>query len=280
MSSLKRLQPYNSDLFEVNKSWSFSITGALENTLVNGFEILGATKSLSPSTDQSLLRYNLINQLFYHNRTDLVSTSSIMNTIYYESSSQQPNSSSYYSMNENPGFLNNFPTDEGDRILIMSINQDKYGDSIKPGTFAFSSSAYYIYDDKIGNLFDEQTAIGNIFYSHGLAIITNEASIVSILATLPYNLSYKNIHVITENNIVCNVKSNEFNLSYNPSLLNDLGDLNSGVEDYATGSIFTPYATSVGLFNDKDELLVIAKLAKPYPLSKNNDNTFIIRWDS
>jgi hypothetical protein len=43
---------------------------------------------------------------------------------------------------------------------------------------------------------------------------------------------------------------------------------------------FTPYATTVGLYNDNNDLLVVGKLATPYPIPDNTDITFIIRWDS
>jgi hypothetical protein len=43
---------------------------------------------------------------------------------------------------------------------------------------------------------------------------------------------------------------------------------------------FTPYATTIGLYNDNNELLVVGKLATPYPIPDNTDITFIVRWDS
>lgn len=43
---------------------------------------------------------------------------------------------------------------------------------------------------------------------------------------------------------------------------------------------FTPYATTVGLYNAANELLVVGKLGTPYPIPSNTDMTFIVRWDS
>lgn len=281
MSSLKRLNPYTSNIFEVNKSWSFFITGSSEETINDrGFEFLEVTKSLSPSINPSFLRYNLLNQLFYHKHVDLLYTSSRMDSLYYESSSQQPNTSSYYSLNENPAFISNFPTGSGDSVSLLSISQNYYGDNIKHGTFVLSSSNYYITDDKLGNLYNENNHVGNIFYSHGLIIFTDSSIISNVRGTYPYNLSYSNVYKIIENNISCVIKDYEFNLSYNPSLLTDPSDLKSTLQDYTTGSFFSPYITSIGLYNDNNELLLIAKLSKPYPLSPNTDTTFIIRWDS
>ena len=84
-------------------------------------------------------------------------------------------------------------------IRVLSINQDIYGSKILPHYFRISSSLYNIVDDGNGNLFDiagyeddyvdldyilqayfdDATPnvgiihIGNIFYAHGIVVITN-----------------------------------------------------------------------------------------------------------
>ena len=50
--------------------------------------------------------------------------------------------------------------------------------------------------------------------------------------------------------------------------------------DNVTGSAFNPYATTVGLYNDANQLLVVGKLATPYQIPENTDITFIVKWDS
>jgi hypothetical protein len=47
-----------------------------------------------------------------------------------------------------------------------------------------------------------------------------------------------------------------------------------------TGSDFRPYATTIGLYNENNQLLVVGKLATPYPIPANTDITFIVKWDS
>jgi hypothetical protein len=47
-----------------------------------------------------------------------------------------------------------------------------------------------------------------------------------------------------------------------------------------TGSDFRPYTTTIGLYNEAKELLVVGKLATPYPIPSNTDMTFILKWDS
>lgn len=106
-----------------------------------------------------------------------------------------------------------------------------------------------------------------------------------------FNLSFQNEVVIYEQNVICHVKDNEFNLSYNPTLLKS--NLLSGsnfisqslstplpeVKDFATASFFEPYVTTVGLYNEANDLLAVAKFAQPIPLSQNTDMTFVVRYD-
>lgn len=94
-----------------------------------------------------------------------------------------------------------------------------------------------------------------------------------------FSLLFKNEHIIYEKQIKCIVKESEFNLTYNPSLLQDPGNPSGSLLGFVTGSSFEPYATSVGLYNDNNDLLAIAKFAQPIVISKNTDMTFIIRFD-
>lgn len=84
------------------------------------------------------------------------------------------------------------------KIRVISIPKDKYGEGIKPGSFVISGSNFYIADDGQGNIYDYIKAIakygqrfysvapgyysgenlavpvGNIFYNHGIAVITDK----------------------------------------------------------------------------------------------------------
>lgn len=89
-------------------------------------------------------------------------------------------------------------------------------------------------------------------------------------------IGFKNEHIIYENEIRCKIGENEFNISTNPTITTD----NSGsLRDFATSSFFAPYVTTVGLYNERNELLVVAKLAKPLPLSSTTDTTIVVRYD-
>jgi hypothetical protein len=126
----------------------------------------------------------------------------------------------------------------------------------------------------------------------------------TIVHTGSFTISFKNEHIIYENEVRCLVEESDFNLSYNPTLLTSgsqyivtsgsqasgsvytlTGSIDSTIKDFATGSIlpsgsyFTPYATTLGLYNDNDELLAIAKFGKPIMMSPDTDITFVVKYD-
>jgi hypothetical protein len=91
-------------------------------------------------------------------------------------------------------------------------------------------------------------------------------------------LSFKNEHIIEENEVRCLVEESDFNLSYNPTIVT--GSYIGGViKDFATGSEFTTYTTQIGLYNDNNELLAVAKFSKPILISPDTDMTFVVKYD-
>jgi hypothetical protein len=92
-----------------------------------------------------------------------------------------------------------------------------------------------------------------------------------------FSLSFKNEHLIMEQNIKCKIKNYEMNYSYNPSLLASGSQEN--MVYFASGSDFTPYATMLGIYNDTNDLIAVAKFSQPLPLSPETDTNIIVRID-
>ena len=103
---------------------------------------------------------------------------------------------------------------------------------------------------------------------------------MSIVNINNFKLSFKNQHTVYENYITAHVKENEFNLSYNPSLRITGSNAYSQIKNFATGSDFAPYASTIGFYNDDNELLMVAKFAQPVPISLETDMTFLVRYDT
>ena len=88
--------------------------------------------------------------------------------------------------------------------------------------------------------------------------------------------SFSSSYEIFETQYKCTIGADEFNYSLNPSII-------SGSEgqlyDFATGSFFAPYVTTVGLYDGAYNLIAVAKLAKPLPTSRTTDTTILINFD-
>ena len=87
-------------------------------------------------------------------------------------------------------------------------------------------------------------------------------------------------HTIWEKEISCTVGAGEFNRTNNPTI-QQYNPITNRYEfkSFTTGSDFKPYVTSVGLYDEYGQLLVVAKLGFPIKLPNNVDTTFIIRYD-
>ena len=93
-----------------------------------------------------------------------------------------------------------------------------------------------------------------------------------------YTLTFTSEYTAYQNEVRCTINENDFNYTLNPSA-NKAGTTGSYI-DAVTGSDFHPYFTTVGLYNDSDELLVVGKLSRAYPVPPNTDMTIVVRWDS
>ena len=100
-----------------------------------------------------------------------------------------------------------------------------------------------------------------------------------------WDLDYKSTLTIYQNEILCTAPAGSFNLSMNPTLRETSEAVGCDVmsveqlKGIVTHSAFTPYATSLGLYNENLELLAIAKFARPIGMIKEADMTFVVRFD-
>lgn len=88
---------------------------------------------------------------------------------------------------------------------------------------------------------------------------------------------------------MCVVKRGEFNGSMNPSLYDISGSaITQRINIDTSGSSiildvnneeFTPYITTIGLYDDSLQLVAYAKLARPIKISKDFDSVFIVKFD-
>jgi len=199
-------------------------------------------------------------------------------------------------------FEHYFPTSSDSYVGVLSIPMSLCGNYIQPGSFRWTADSGSIYDDGQGNLIYDTTdkICGQIFYPHGIAVITSDsipqADVygTAILGSSLYGLTDSQVvqNFVTSSNVTCSFSSsltiyetqykctvgeNEFNFSLNPSILSGSND--DIPYDFSTDSYFQPYTTTIGLYNEAQQLLAVGKLSQPLPLSPTTDTTILVNID-
>jgi hypothetical protein len=200
-------------------------------------------------------------------------------------------------------FEHYYPTSSNSYIGVLSVPVGLFGNYIQPGSFVWSADSGSVYDDGEGNLIfsSTQKICGQIFYPHGLAIITSNSSpgssnlygsaifgyslyggstdeevIKNFVTSSNVTCSFSSSLTIYETQYKCTLNENEFNFSQNPSII-------SGSEGepygYVTSSYFSPYVTTVGLYDEDQNLLAVGKLSQPLPTSATTDTTILVNID-
>jgi len=211
------------------------------------------------------------------------------------------------------------PTGSNDTIGVLSIPSRLFGNHLVPGSIRITSASTVLIDDGEGTLYVSSSNnfspnYGNVIYEHGIIIFTNSGSyssgegggetgitgygneiygdtgsyygeeaagqviipslgsIISGSITLEFSSSFE----ILETQYKATIRENEFNFSLNPSLISGS---EGSVYNFVTGSNFSPYVTTVGLYNDNQELLAIGKLSQPLPTSRTTDTNIFINID-
>ena len=185
-----------------------------------------------------------------------------------------------------------FPTGSDEFLGVISIPSKLFGDNIQPKSFNYtfvSGSSHIITDDGEGNLVSASINVGNIIYPHGIAILTDQALASGSVETTNVTCSFSSSYTIYETQYKCTVRESEFNYTLNPSTVSSSYSISGSwynfayptgsVYDYVTSSYFSPFITTIGLYNENQELLAVAKLAQPLQTSNTTDTTILINLD-
>jgi hypothetical protein len=312
--------------FEVNKAFSYK-GNEFNASDVSIDRFLGTNLSgtlFNPNTDPTTgqtstqyqrLVYSSIQELYYSNYLsssygDPANTASLVpgNNVEGDRFIGTPQSDGrYFNYPQTTlTFEKYFPTASNSQIGVLSVPSRLYGNYILPNSFKWIADSGSIYDDGEGNLIFESTGqiIGQIFYPHGLAILTNNTigSTTGLYGTAVYGAgvygggggpsnavienfvtssnvtcSFSSSLTIYESQYKCTISENEFNFTLNPSAIS--GSTDGTVYNFITSSYFAPYVTTVGLYDEYQNLLAIGKLSQPLPTSATTDTTILINID-
>jgi hypothetical protein len=206
----------------------------------------------------------------------------------------------------------------GNEIVVIPIPQSIYGEGIKVGTLILNdvANSHTYTDDGFSNLVSGSSIFGNVFYEQGLVVLTTNVISGSTFAPPDgYTLQFRATKTIFENEIFLSVLENEFNTSQNPTAIeyrdgvpfirtefpsqmtSSVGQPNGvyvfpdkpsgSFSDYEEdlplnpiGSYLAPYITTIGLYDNQGDLIVVAKLPRPMKSLPDYPINFIVRFDT
>lgn len=195
---------------------------------------------------------------------------------------------------------------------IITIPSKYYGEKIKQKTFKLTDSNNTdgagvkpeIIDDGFGNLYStnahhsqstsaassSDNYVGNIFYEHGLAIITETGSWsgsvdYSDLAT-NFELQFDSVNTIHTHEYNVTIRPEEYNLTMNYGIRSAVrgGNFSLSTSTMAstyTGSNFQPYITTINLYQQNDYDTPVIQATFPRPIRKSDiiNTSFKIKLD-
>ena len=179
--------------------------------------------------------------------------------IYNQALTQTQATNHYNSINGSP-YIGNIFHSNG----LITITHPKYQQVLNYFQFGIGTMT----------VDNENEAIG-LFTVGGVGGIGNLGEYFGIS-----NLKFEGSHLIYENEYQCKIEEHEFNHTLNPSARQKRSINNDEIADFAQNDLFKPYVTTIGLYNENNELLVVGKLGQPIKKSDKTDTTFIVRWDT
>jgi len=144
--------------------------------------------------------------------------------------------------------------------------------------------------------------VGNVFYNDGIIVLSEPFGTVigdvslntNIFNDVIYNrqtgnvldpmlsdiyTSFNSTVTLYEHEYIIKLKEDEFNFTTNPTIRKN-NDLNADLpKAFVANTEFSPYITTIGLYDEYGQLLAIAKLGTPIKKRDNVDTTFVVRFD-
>lgn len=196
----------------------------------------------------------------------------------------------------NRGYDKSLTATTGDELGIFALKKNNFDIGVLSGSltatatglnFSGNSIADEYYSDEDGNLVRSSNGdkLGTVFLDEGLLVVTS--SDYREIATSITSVSFKTRMQHTNFNVFCKCQPNELNFTLNhtaaatsslTSTQLSQGFDNLYIDSTLTGSTinfdywsdlvlsgyaFSPVINSVGLYNDNNDLIAVAKLTKP-----------------
>jgi len=195
--------------------------------------------------------------------------------------------SAYYTITKllltNRNFYNSTTSVPDTGLGIFALKKRLFDTNIVKGTLTAivsgdpsSLNIGNYYDSGSGELIQKRTGntVGAVLYDDGMFVVTG-STLTGIIMTVT-SLQYKATVQHTTLNVFCKCNPNQLNYTLNPTSFdyNVLGDYNkepftasTSASTYkseftVSGLNFSPYITKIGVYDDDNNLLAVASLAK------------------
>lgn len=245
--------------------------------------------------------YDSIKHLYYNESSILEHTASNLYTGMYNDISNLTGNSKWSLITKFYDPYKNFGSNDyhggiyknlGSHAVVISIPQQYFGERLKPGFVHVEDVAegFTLVDDKKGNLYNSIESAsfaanknayhrGNVFYEHGNIVITSLSSSYQNFGTGSNNIvvKFRSSEKVHELEAICTANEGEFNMTMNPSARVSRSLFTSEPLGFVTGSDFTTYPTTVGLYNNEGALLAVGKLPQPLRNDPNMAITIALR---
>ena len=196
--------------------------------------------------------------------------------------------------------------DDGDGNLYDNAYSSSYA-AFKSGSFKYPELSW--------TTAGSGSVVGNVFYKTGMLVFTDTGSYNNVAlgtGTDGFEVDYRSTHTIYQHEYTVIAPAGQFNKTRNISAtyqrsgsvtvvegakphyyfppgdnpgLTGSGSFESSyqatqfAENFTTHSQFAPYMTTIGLYNDNNELLVVGRTSKPIKNDDTMDMSFVLRFD-
>lgn len=177
-------------------------------------------------------------------------------------------------------------------VYVVSVTQDVFGEKILPGTFSVKISGTQSYDDSRGNLIVSSSGIGGIigrvFYDKGVILLKPTSSVSSVInnngVSIPngttVNFYFSSSVTLYENIFKVILRPTDFLYSINnPTTENTVSGSTATPIELMISHSLKPYVTTLGFYNENNELLLVAKPSVPVQRTSDVTQTFIVKFD-
>lgn len=172
----------------------------------------------------------------------------------------------------------------GSGIAVLDIEKIISGSQYVSGVI---SSMNPLGQQVIGPVFDGVTTVNKSKFVPDLLVSGSVDDIIDHFCYSRFGsgsltaATFQNVTNINSSLIFCRAQPDDFNYSSNPTYLGADGKLtilDSTLSDLDNQEVFT-YITTIGLYDDTEQLVAVAKLSRPVEKNPGRDLTFRVRLD-